>query len=34
MDKFEDRIEEDDFDIWIDDITWGKDYFEGDINGR
>ena len=26
MDKFEDRIEEDDFDIWIDDITWAKGY--------
>lgn len=28
MDKFESRIEESDFDIWIDDITWGKEYFE------
>lgn len=28
MDKFENRIEEDDFDIWIDDMTWGKEYFE------
>jgi len=28
MDKFESRIEEDDFDIWIDDMTWGKEYFE------
>lgn len=28
IDKFEDRIEEDDFDIWVDDITWGKEYFE------
>ena len=28
MDKFEDRIEEDDFDIWVDDMTWGKEYFE------
>lgn len=29
MDKFEDRIEEDDFDIWIDDITWAKGYVNG-----
>lgn len=28
IDKFEDRIEEDDFDIWVDDMTWGKEYFE------
>lgn len=28
MDKFDDKIEEDDFDIWIDDITWGSDYFD------
>lgn len=28
MNKFEEEIEEDDFDIWIDDITWAKDYFE------
>ena len=29
MDKFEDKIEEDDFDIWIDDITWAKGYVNG-----
>ena len=28
IDKFENRIEEDDFDIWVDDMTWGKEYFE------
>lgn len=27
MSHFEEKIEEDDFDIWIDDITWAKDYF-------
>ena len=30
MDKFEDNIEDEDFDTWIDDMTWAKDYFEGD----
>jgi hypothetical protein len=34
MDKFEDKIEEDDFDVWIDDMTWGKEYFEGELNGK
>lgn len=31
MNVFEDVIE-DDFDTWIDDITWGKDYFDGTSN--
>lgn len=32
MEKFENEIEEDDFDIWIDDITWAKDYYESDLS--
>ena len=28
IDKFEDRIKEDDYDIWVDDMTWGKEYFK------
>lgn len=32
MDKFEASIEDDDFDTWIDDITWAKDYHESDLS--
>ena len=32
MDKFEDTIEDNDFDTWIDDLTWAKDiYAEDDL---
>ena len=31
MERFEDKIEEDDFDTWIDYLTWGKEYYEAEV---